>query len=174
MAPDQEKIVYGIHKTVIGDVVIAQSQKGLCWLGFMVEGYKGNGLQRLTKYCSSAQLVRDDDATAALMEKILEAWEYDRMDTISLDLRGTEFQKAVWEALIEIPKGQVCTYSDIAAKIGKPMAARAVGSAVGENPVSLIVPCHRVVQASGGLGNYGWGVELKRNLLLEEEANLAA
>jgi len=169
-----EVIVYGIHCTEIGEVVVAQSDKGLCWLGFMVEGYKGNGLVRLCKHFQGAQLERDDDATAVLMEKILDAWECDRMDTIPLDLRGTKFQKSVWQALIQIPKGQVRTYSDIASKIGRPMAARAVGSAIGENPVSLIVPCHRVVKASGEIGNYGWGVEIKRNLLLEEEVSIAA
>ena len=121
-----------------------------------------------------ADFVHDDDATRDLMERVIDAWENDRMDTIPLDLRGTDFQLSVWSALIDIPKGQVVTYSDIAKVIGRPLAARAVGTAVGENPVSLVVPCHRVVQASGGLGNYGWGVDIKRNLLLEEEVALAA
>ena len=96
------------------------------------------------------------------------------MDTITLDLRGTEFQKSVWRTLLDIPKGQVWTYGQLAQAVGRPMAARAVGTAVGENPVSLIVPCHRVVQSSGKIGNYGWGEALKRNLLLEEEVVLAA
>ena len=174
MGAAREVITYGIHKTIIGEVVIAQSEGGLCWLGFMVQGYKGNGLERMVKYFPDAHIVRDDDGTAALMERILDAWECDRMDTIALDLRGTDFQKAVWNALIDIPKGQVRKYGDIAKVIGRPMASRAVGSAVGENPVSLIVPCHRVVQASGAIGNYGWGVDLKRNLLLEEDVTLAA
>ena len=77
-----------------------------------------------------------------------------------------------WQALLNIPKGKTCAYQDIANDIGKPKAVRAVGSAVGENPVSLIVPCHRVLQKSGGLGNYGWGVDIKRNLLGREGANL--
>ena len=169
-----DRIFYGIHKTNIGQVVLARSEQGVCWLGFMVEGYKGNGLQRMCQFYPDSELVRDDDSTAVLMQQILEAWEYDRMDTILLDLRGTDFQKSVWAALLEIPKGQTRTYGEIASKIGRPMASRAVGTAVGENPVSLLVPCHRVVQASGGIGNYGWGVDIKRNLLLEEEVNLAA
>lgn len=169
-----ERIIYGIHATEIGKVVIAQSEQGVCWLGFMVDGYKGNGLQRLCGYYPDSELIRDDDGTAVLMQQILDAWECDRMDTIALDLRGTDFQKSVWAALVNIPKGQVCTYSDIARDIGRPLAARAVGTAVGENPVSLLVPCHRVVQASGEIGNYGWGTDIKRNLLLEEEVNLAA
>lgn len=169
-----ERIIYGIHATEIGKVVLAQSEGGVCWLGFMVEGYKGNGLQRLCGYYSDAELVRDDDGTAILMQQILDSWEHDRMDMIPLDLRGTDFQKSVWAALVDIPKGQVCTYSDIARAIGRPLSARAVGTAVGDNPVSLLVPCHRVVKASGGIGNYGWGVDIKRNLLLEEDAKLVA
>jgi O-6-methylguanine DNA methyltransferase len=174
MSHSNETIIYGIHNTEIGRVILGKSAKGLCWLGFMVDGYKGNGLERLLKFYPEAKFIQDDAATATLMDAIIEAWEYDRMDTIPLDLRGTDFQKKVWEALIDIPKGQVRTYGDIAQAIGRPMAARAVGTAVGENPVSLIVPCHRVVQSSGGIGNYGWGVDIKRNLLLEEEVNLKA
>lgn len=174
MGASGEIITYGIHSTVIGNVVLAHSEQGLCWLGFMVEGYKGNGLERLIKFYPDAELVQDDAGTVSLMERVLDVWENDRMDTITLDLRGTDFQKSVWNALIAIPKGQVCTYSEIASAVGRPMAARAVGTAVGDNPVSLIVPCHRVVQASGGLGNYGWGVDIKRSLLLEEEVTLAA
>lgn len=174
MGASRETITYGIHSTVIGKVVLARSKRGLCWLGFMVEGYKGNGLERLLQFYPDAKFVQDDAMTAGLMGRVLSAWEYDRMDTIPLDLRGTDFQKAVWNALIAIPKGQTRTYGEIASKIGRPMASRAVGTAVGDNPVSLIVPCHRVIQQSGKIGNYGWGVEIKRNLLLEEEVTLAA
>jgi len=174
MAQFQDIIHYGIHQTFIGPVVLAKTAEGVCWFGFMVEGYKGNGLDRLKRFYPDALIVHDDEGTTELMHMILDAWELDRLDTIAIDLRGTDFQKAVWRALLDIPKGEVVTYSDIARSIGRPMAARAVGSAVGENPVSLVVPCHRVVQASGGIGNYGWGVDIKRNLLLEEDVVLAA
>lgn len=92
----------------------------------------------------------------------------DRLADIPLDLRGTDFQISVWQALLKIPKGQVVSYGDVANDIGSPNASRAVGTAVGENPVSLVVPCHRVVQASGKLGNYGWGVGLKEKILKAE------
>lgn len=174
MAQNRERIVYGIHRTRMGEMILARSDKGLVWLGFMVPGYKGNGLERLKKHVPDAELVRDDVAIHALKQLVIDAWECDRMDTIALDLRGTEFQKRVWEALLEIPKGEVRSYGQLAEAIGRPMAARAVGTAVGENPVSLIVPCHRIVQSDGSIGNYGWGVEIKRNLLLEEEARVAA
>jgi len=174
MKQKKETIVYGLHDTPIGRVVLGKSDHGLCWLGFMVEGYKGNGLDRMRGFYPEAEFVHDDRATSGLMSQVLEAWQYDRLHTIPLDLRGTDFQKSVWRALLEIPKGQVCTYGDIAKAVRRPLAARAVGTAIGENPVSLIVPCHRVVQGSGKIGNYGWGPELKRDLLLEEDVSIAA
>jgi AraC family transcriptional regulator of adaptative response/methylated-DNA-[protein]-cysteine methyltransferase len=115
-------------------------------------------------------LVRDDAQTRPLVTQIIQAWDHDTLNDLKLDLRGTDFQKQVWEALLHIPRGQVISYGDVANDIGKPKASRAVGSAVGENPVSLIVPCHRVVQSSGGLGNYGWGVPLKKKILEQEGA----
>ncbi|CAG0911174.1 unnamed protein product, partial [Cyprideis torosa] len=150
-----EKITYGLHDTPIGQIVVAQSCKGICWLGFMVSkedgAYKGDGFTRMTEFFPNSELVRDDAQTEKLVEKIMQAWDQDTLADIDLDLRGTEFQRDVWQALLHIPKGQVISYGDVANDIGRPKASRAVGSAVGENPVSLIVPCHRVVQSSGGL-----------------------
>ncbi len=164
----QETITYGLHDTPLGKIVIAQSCKGLCWLGFMVKGYKGDGFERMQEFFPNSDLVRDDQNTHQIAERVMQAWDQDTLNDIKLDLRGTEFQKDVWKALLHIPKGQVISYGDVANDIGRPKASRAVGSAVGENPVSLIVPCHRVVQASGGLGNYGWGVDLKKKILKYE------
>lgn len=166
-----ETITYGLHDTPLGQIVIAQSSKGLCWLGFMVKGYKGDGFERMQEFFPNSDLVRDDKSTEQMAERVMQAWDQDTITDIQLDLRGTEFQQDVWKALLHIPKGQVISYGDVANDIGRPKASRAVGSAVGENPVSLIVPCHRVVQASGGLGNYGWGVELKKKILQLEGAN---
>lgn len=170
----QEVITYGIHNTPFGQAVIAQSDYGLCWLGFMVskeEGaYKGDGFARMQEHFPNSQLTRDDNQTKSLMDEIIKAWDQDTLDAIKVDLRGTEFQRSVWKALLDIPRGQVISYGDVANDIGKPKASRAVGSAVGENPVSLIIPCHRVVQASGALGNYGWGLPLKEKILKLEGA----
>ena len=169
-----EKITYGLHDTPIGQIVIAQSNKGICWLGFMVSkedgAYKGDGFSRMTEFFPHSQLVRDDEQMRDLVDQIMLAWDHDTLKTLNLDLRGTDFQKDVWEALLHIPKGQVISYGEVANDIGRPKASRAVGSAVGENPVSLVVPCHRVVQSSGGLGNYGWGVPLKKKILKKEGA----
>ena len=163
-------ITYGLFDTAIGRIIIGQSAKGLCWLGWMTDGYKGNGLTRMKARFPDAACVRDDTKTRALMDSALDAWETDDLSSITLDLYGSEFQKSVWNALLDIPKGEVRTYGDIARAVRKPNAARAVGSAVGENPVSLLVPCHRVVPSSGGPGNYGWGVDVKEMLLRREQA----
>jgi AraC family transcriptional regulator of adaptative response/methylated-DNA-[protein]-cysteine methyltransferase len=167
-----EKITYGVHATPLGEVVIAQSTKGLCWLGFMCgreEGaYKGDGFSRMQHFFPNSDLIRDDDHTRPMMESIMQAWDHDTVKEIALDLRGTSFQRSVWKALLNIPKGQVISYGDIANDLGRPKASRAVGSAVGNNPVSLIVPCHRVLPKSGKVGNYGWGPELKKKLLERE------
>ncbi len=174
MEHSKEDILYGMHDTPIGRVIIALSAKGLCWFGFMVEGYKGNGLERLKRFYPGAKLVHDDEETVDYLQMVLKAWDNDDLHGITLDLRGTCFQLAVWHALLEIPKGNVLTYGDIACSIGQSSAARAVGTAVGKNPVSLVVPCHRIVKASGDLGNYGWGVDIKRNLLSAEGFDISA
>jgi len=169
-----QKIIYGIHATDLGDIVIAQSDKGLCWLGFMVTkeqgAYKGNGFSRMKDAFEGAHISHDQTKTKKLLYCVMNAWEKDDLRSIALDMRGSDFQLSVWEALLDIPKGQTVSYSDIANDINMPKAARSVGSAIGDNPVSLIVPCHRVIQKSGGLGNYGWGLDLKRKLLALENA----
>lgn len=163
-----ETIIYGMHETPLGEIVLAKTDVGLCWLGFMTEGYKGDGFSRMQSFFPGADFVRDDEAIDPLAEEVLSAWQEDRLADVKLDLRGTPFQLSVWEKLLQIPKGQVLTYGDVANDIGNPKAMRAVGTAVGSNPVSLIVPCHRVVPSAGGVGNYGWGAALKKQLLSEE------
>lgn len=163
-----EKITYGFFDAPMGEMVIGVTEKGLCWLGFMVEGYKGNGLKRMKAHFKDAEFVCDNREIADIGRTIMHAWEVGEEHLIPVDLRGTTFQKSVWQALLDIRRGEVKSYGDVANDLGMPKAARAVGSAVGENPVSLIVPCHRVLQKSGGLGNYGWGTDLKRQILEEE------
>ena len=97
-----------------------------------------------------------------------------RPELPALDLRGSPFQRRVWGELLRIPYGEVCTYGEIAARLGRPGAARAVGAANGRNPVAILVPCHRVVQHGGRLGGYGGGVEVKRWLLAHEAAHVPA
>ncbi|MBI1300767.1 MAG: methylated-DNA--[protein]-cysteine S-methyltransferase [Alphaproteobacteria bacterium] len=163
-----KKVIYGFYTSPFGEIVIAKTDKGLCWLGFMVEGYKGNGLNRMKAHLKGATFEKDNNEVQSLGRQIIEAWEKDDLESLQYDLHGTDFQKSVWNALLKIRKGVIVSYGDIANDLRKTNASRAVGSAVGENPVSLVIPCHRVVQKSGALGNYGWGVDLKRKMLEAE------
>lgn len=169
----QALITYGIFETDIGTIIIGETERGLCWLGWMTNGYKGNGLDRMTNHFPAATVIQDNKRMKPAMNAIMHAWQSDDLSTIKMDIHGTDFQKSVWNALLDIPKGQVCTYGDIACAIEKPKAARAVGSAAGENPVSLLIPCHRVVQSGGKLGNYGWGTDIKEMLLKLESQHIA-
>ncbi len=132
--------------------------------------YKGDALERMQSFLPQAEFIHDDSAVKGDVEAVIKAWKLDDFGQLTLDLRGTEFQKSVWQALLKIPKGKLVTYGDVANDIDRPKAYRAVGTAVGENPLSLIIPCHRVVQASGALGNYGWGLPVKEKLLELEKA----
>jgi len=163
-----EKIIYGFYSSPIGEMVLGKTEKGLCWLGFMVKGYKGNGYERMVVHFKNVEFLQDDLAVRELGDSIINAWENDCVLDIPLDLHGTEFQRLVWNDLLAMRKGAVKTYGDISNSINKPRSARAVGTAVGSNPVSLLVPCHRIIQKSGKIGNYGWGVELKRKILQAE------
>ena len=164
-----KKITYGIVETEVGKLVIGQTEKGLCWLGWADGGYKGGAEDRMKAFYRGSAFTRDDTATEAAGERIMAAWREERLADIMLDIEGTAFQLDVWKALLAIKRGQPKTYSEIANDIGRPKAVRAVGSAVGENPVSLIIPCHRVLPKSGGVGNYGWGPEIKTRLLEMEK-----
>ncbi len=160
-----KKITYGVAETQVGKLVIGQTEKGLCWLGFAGGGYKGGAEERMKCFYAGSDFTRDDAAVKPMAQKVMKAWEEERLSDIPLDLEGTQFQRAVWKAWLAIRRGKPKTYSEIANDIGRPKAVRAVGTAVGENPVSLIIPCHRVLPKSGGVGNYGWGPEVKQRLL---------
>ncbi len=155
-------------------MVIGITDLGLCWLGFMTTkaqgAYKGDGLTRLKAELKQSDFIHDEKKTKPWITKIMQAWRQGNMGELTLDLQGTEFEQSVWQALLYIPYGELVSYGDVANDIGRPKAARAVGTAVGNNPVSLIVPCHRVVQKSGALGNYGWGLALKEQILKAEGA----
>jgi AraC family transcriptional regulator of adaptative response/methylated-DNA-[protein]-cysteine methyltransferase len=109
--------------------------------------------------------VRDDAAVKPLLEVI-----FSRSGRLSVDLLGTNFQLKVWEALLRIPPGRIAFYEDVARAIGAPEATRAVASAIGRNPVSLLIPCHRVIRKTGAFGGYRWGLEKKRAMLAWEAA----
>lgn len=158
-------LVWGIHVSPVGKILVAQSAEGLCWLGINC------GESALRKNWPGAELVRDEKITAKAAREIIRRWPK-ALDKLSVPvvLYGTAFQLKVWKELLKIKSGKVTTYETVARKIGKPKAVRAVGSAVGKNTVSIVVPCHRVVNKSGSRINYGWGAPVKIALLKGERA----
>jgi len=157
-------IYYGKVKTTFGKALMASTDKGICYFAF--ETGKENLLDDLKKRFKGASF---QDKTAEFQQNALsfDCKNKDAME-MTLHLKGTDFQLAVWQELLKIPVGKLQTYSGIAQKIGRPKAARAVGTAVGSNPVSFIIPCHRVVPATGGFGGYRWGVKKKKEILSRE------
>ena len=157
-------IRYGFHPTPYGEGFIATTMHGICRLTF-VEGGRRATLTRVAAEFSDARFVEDVARTASLMTQ---AFDPKRNQRLALDLSGTPFQRRVWSELLQIPRGATTTYGGLAARIGKPSASRAVGSAVGANPVCFVVPCHRVVRGDGTLGGYAWGPKMKAAMLGEE------
>ena len=165
-------IRYGFHPTIMGDVLIAETERGLCWLGYLVDDDRAYPLAKLFEYWPLAQFIEDQAQTRAMAEKIMRIWRGEQ-EGLSLHLYGTNFQLQVWQALMRIPCGGAVSYQSIANYLGKPQASRAVGSAVGANPVSLLIPCHRVIQSTGIVENYGWGTPRKKLILGLEAENVA-
>lgn len=160
-------VSYTIAPTSIGLVLVAGSERGVCLvhLGKDPESL----LAVLRRRYPTADLREGDSRLAAWAAKIVAAWESPAAACdVPVDVRGTAFQLAVWNALRAIPPGETVSYAEIARRIGRPKAVRAVGSACGRNPVAPIVPCHRVLASDGGLGGYGFGLETKRALLERE------
>ncbi len=157
-------IVYGIHDFPVGNILVALTAEGLCWLGINCD------VAKLHENWKGAELVEDKAATTKAAREIAKLWP-DSLHKLSIPivLYGTAFQLKVWKELLHIKSGSTVTYEHIARKIGKPKAVRAVGSAVGRNTVSIVVPCHRVVNKSSDRINYGWGPAIKKALLKGEK-----
>lgn len=158
-------IHYGIHITPFGKCLIATTERGICHLGF-VDGSEGRAIDNLVEHWKYASMTEDHISTAPLVNRIF--LDGEAGSPLKLHLRGTNFQIKVWEALMNIPSGAVTTYEHIAARIGNPNAVRAVGSAVGDNPVAYLIPCHRVIRKSGDFGNYLYGSARKKAILARE------
>lgn len=158
-------IRYGIHPTPFGKCLIGATERGICHLAF-VDGSEGRAVDNLVAHWKEAQMTEDYKTTAPLVNRIF--LEVEAVSPLKLHLRGTNFQIKVWEALLNIPLGAVTTYERIAAQIGNPHAVRAVGSAVGDNPIAYLIPCHRVIRKSGEFGNYLYGSARKKAILARE------
>ncbi len=156
-------IRYGLHPTPFGKCLIGVTEHGVCHLSF-VQTSEGDAIDALVGQWEQAQMIEDYKATSPLVEPIFDLGQRGK-GSLQLHLRGTNFQLKVWEALLNIPAGTVTTYEGIASMIGSPGALRAVGTAVGHNPVAVLIPCHRVIRKTGGFGNYRYGAPRKKALL---------
>jgi methylated-DNA-[protein]-cysteine S-methyltransferase len=154
----------------IGPLFVASSERGLAYLELPRASGRGfaGWLRGAGRGCRALEGFAPNRAAATQLGEYLEGKR--RHFELALDLRGTPFQRAVWEELLRIPYGETRTYAEIARAIGRPQAVRAVGTANGANPVALVVPCHRVVATGGKLGGYGGGLALKERLLALERA----
>ena len=157
-------ISWGQVASPFGEAVVMATPRGICGLGFSAEMGREATLSDLMKRWPKAQFAQDDAAIAPLAKAAFGG------DATRLHLIGAPFQIKVWEALLNVPSGHVTSYSQIAGVIGHDKAVRAVGTAVGRNPISFLIPCHRALRKSGGLGGYHWGLPVKRAMLAWEAA----
>jgi AraC family transcriptional regulator of adaptative response/methylated-DNA-[protein]-cysteine methyltransferase len=167
-------ICYGFHPSVFGTALVLATDRGLCGLAFADLGKEKATLADMRRRWPRAEYVEDSARTAPLTARIFDKklWKPDR--PLRVVLIGTDFEVRVWETLLRIPMGRATTYSDVAGSIGSPKASRAVGAAVGKNPVSFVVPCHRVLGKSGDITGYHWGLTRKRAMLGWEAGTIAA
>ncbi|WP_254871539.1 bifunctional helix-turn-helix domain-containing protein/methylated-DNA--[protein]-cysteine S-methyltransferase [Pseudooceanicola sp. HF7] len=158
-------IRWGRLQTPFGEALVMATEKGICGIAFLAETGFEAAWQDMTSRWPAARYLEDPDTVLPLARPVFAGKGETR-----LHMLGAPFQIKVWEALLQIPSGHVATYSDIARSIGSDRAVRAVGTAVGRNPVSFLIPCHRAIRKSGGLGGYHWGLPVKRAMLAWESA----
>ncbi|MBW3621735.1 MAG: methylated-DNA--[protein]-cysteine S-methyltransferase [Actinobacteria bacterium] len=160
----------GTHATPLGPVAVGTTERGVCLLRFLDADDGADhdaAVEAVRREWPAAAVVVDGDATAPAAAA---AFGAGGGGPVRLALAGTNLQLKVWEALLAIPDGRVTTYGDLARAVGRPSAVRAVASAVGANPVAVLIPCHRVLRSTGALAGYRWGIDRKRVLLAREAA----
>jgi AraC family transcriptional regulator of adaptative response/methylated-DNA-[protein]-cysteine methyltransferase len=167
-------IHYGFHASPFGTALVMTTERGLCGLAFADDGEEAAALDDMRCRWPNARYTEDDSRTTALAQRIFEPAQWSAEQPLRVVLIGTDFEVKVWEALLAIPLGRATTYSNIARKVCSERAARAVGAAVGKNPISFVVPCHRVLGKRGALTGYHWGLTRKRAMLGWEAGRLAA
>ncbi len=167
-------IHFGFHPSPFGSALVMATERGLAGLAFADPGEERPALADMKSRWPRAAYVEDSAHTAAIARRIFDPTQWNPQQPLRVVLIGTDWEVRVWEALLEIPMGRLATYSGIAGKLAAPKAARAVGAAVGKNPVSFVVPCHRVVGKAGDLTGYHWGITRKRAMLGWEAGRVAA
>ena len=165
---------YGFHPSPFGTALIMATPRGLAGLALADAGKERPTLADMRRRWPKAKYVEDAAATAPLARRIFDPTQWRADQPLRIVLIGTDWEVRVWEALLKIPMGRLTTYSTIAGKVCTPAAARAVGAAVGKNPICFVVPCHRVVGKSGDLTGYHWGITRKRAMLGWEAGQVAA
>ena len=163
-------IEFGTHPTPFGDAFVATTPRGVCGLSFLDDHDVTESIARLSTQWPQARLLENGDATQRILTTMFAPTK--RSPPLSLHVTGTNFQVNVWRALLELPPGALASYSWVAERIGATGSARAVGRAVGSNPVAFLIPCHRVIQQSGDLGGYRWGLTRKRAIYAWEAARV--
>jgi AraC family transcriptional regulator, regulatory protein of adaptative response / methylated-DNA-[protein]-cysteine methyltransferase len=167
-------IRYGWHISPFGVALIMVTDRGLAGLSFNDAGHEKEAFADMSGRWPNADFVEDMAATAPYAARIFDPARWREDEPLRVVLIGTDFQVSVWEALLKIPMNRARTYSQIAGEIGRPKASRAVGAAIGANPVSFVVPCHRALGKSGALTGYHWGLTRKRAILGWEAGQTAA
>jgi AraC family transcriptional regulator of adaptative response/methylated-DNA-[protein]-cysteine methyltransferase len=164
------QINYSFAATPFGEIIIAATVKGICHIAFIKN--KKEGIENLRHFFPNSTLIKKADRLQQDAVRFFTG-DWNDLEKIKLHLKGTAFQLKVWQSLLRIPFGNRATYGTIAANIEHPKASRAVGSAIGDNPVAFLIPCHRVIRSSGIIGDYHWGSSRKAAILGWESAKLS-
>lgn len=155
-------INYSYQKSMFGEILVASTYKGICYMGFSDD--KQIAFSKLEKRFPNAYYIQQIDKIQQDALKF-HTHDWSRINCIKLHLKGTDFQLKVWEALLKIPTGNLATYGNVAKGIQKPKASRAVGTAIGNNPIAFLIPCHRVIKSTGAFGDYMWGTTRKTAII---------
>ena len=162
-------IEYGVHASPFGTVFIAVTERGICQLTFLDDiAATHSCIENLQNQWQAATIKLNQRTTAAYVARLFDLNGSASTQPLSLLVKGTNFQIMVWRALLNIPQGQLCSYSQLAQAIDRPKGARAIGTAIGANPLAFVIPCHRVIQKNGHLGGYRWGLIRKHAMLVHE------
>ncbi len=160
-------IVYSFSDTPFGEVIIASTSKGICHMAFIESEEKAKDDLRSSFPKAKIELQKTEEH-----QRVASFFSKEKPSKLKLHLKGTDFQLKVWEALLKIPTGEFISYGDLAKSIELPNASRAVGTAIGSNPIAFLIPCHRVIQSTGNFGNYMWGPDRKAGIIGWEAASL--
>lgn len=166
------QIDYGVHDTPFGALFVAQTSRGICRASFIDFSSLENEILALQTAWPFSQIKHNAGATQYVLDAMFHPEKLNKQGPLSVYVSGTNFQIAVWRALLNIPSGVITSYSHIATAVGRPQSSRAVANAIGANPIAFLIPCHRVIRQSGALGGYRWGISKKQIIQTWEQLQL--